>query len=439
MGQLAQRGLHGVGEDPLVARDAGDVDERGGERDGVGGEVEGGGGHEGTLPPVPSAAPGPAGPDPARPGRRRAASAAGQRFRAPRGRERRAQWPARRRTARAVAARSCPHRTAGHPQVDGDAAWTGGGAPGCRRDTRPPRARAAPRPARRRIHRRGAAPRPPRGEVVAVRRGAYVPSTDERLDDPAARHALAVRAAVAQLPAGAVDQPRLGRGPPRPPRVGRPARPRCTSTRDRTSGGRSRAAPAPAHHSPGRRRRRRDRRRAGDRTGPHGGRHGAGGAVRRRRRRRGRGARSRPRPGRTAGGGRTCRAAARQRPCAAGGGLRRRVADAASASRAAGSCWPAAGLPPPVLQWPVHGPQGRHVGTTDFGWPELGTVGEFDGLVKYGRLLRPGQSPGDAVVAEKRREDAAPRRRAPGGPLDVGRPRRPRRRRRPSAPRPSPG
>jgi hypothetical protein len=32
-------------------------------------------------------------------------------------------------------------------------------------------------------------------------------------------------------------------------------------------------------------------------------------------------------------------------------------------------------------------------------------VGEFDGLVKYGRLLRPGQTPGDAVVAEKRRED----------------------------------
>jgi hypothetical protein len=63
------------------------------------------------------------------------------------------------------------------------------------------------------------------------------------------------------------------------------------------------------------------------------------------------------------------------------------------------------GIPPPVLQWPVHDPQGRHVGTTDFAWPELRTVGEFDGPVKYGRLVRPGQSPGDAVVAEKLRED----------------------------------
>jgi hypothetical protein len=42
----------------------------------------------------------------------------------------------------------------------------------------------------------------------------------------------------------------------------------------------------------------------------------------------------------------------------------------------------------------------------DFGWPELRTVGEFDGLVKYGRTLRPDQDPVDVLVAEKRREDA---------------------------------
>jgi hypothetical protein len=61
-------------------------------------------------------------------------------------------------------------------------------------------------------------------------------------------------------------------------------------------------------------------------------------------------------------------------------------------------------LPKPVLQWEVPGrPQ---LGRCDFGWPELRTVGEFDGRIKYGRLLRPGQSPGDAVFAEKRREDA---------------------------------
>ena len=33
-------------------------------------------------------------------------------------------------------------------------------------------------------------------------------------------------------------------------------------------------------------------------------------------------------------------------------------------------------------------------------------MGEFDGRIKYGRLLRPGQQAGDAVFEEKRREDA---------------------------------
>lgn len=62
-----------------------------------------------------------------------------------------------------------------------------------------------------------------------------------------------------------------------------------------------------------------------------------------------------------------------------------------------------AGLPAPILQWKVEG-NGR-VYEVDFGWPELCTVGEFDGLSKYGRLLRPGQDPAEAVVAEKLRED----------------------------------
>ena len=42
----------------------------------------------------------------------------------------------------------------------------------------------------------------------------------------------------------------------------------------------------------------------------------------------------------------------------------------------------------------------------DFGWEEHRTVGEFDGLVKYGRLLKPGQTAGEVVHAEKYREDA---------------------------------
>jgi hypothetical protein len=61
-----------------------------------------------------------------------------------------------------------------------------------------------------------------------------------------------------------------------------------------------------------------------------------------------------------------------------------------------------AGLPAPQLQH-VIAPLRTEV---DFYWEEFQTVGEFDGKVKYGRALRPGQSPGDVVFAEKRREDA---------------------------------
>ena len=62
-----------------------------------------------------------------------------------------------------------------------------------------------------------------------------------------------------------------------------------------------------------------------------------------------------------------------------------------------------AGLPAPILQWKVEA-DGRAF-EVDFGWPELHTVGEFDGLFKYGRLVEPGQDPADVVVAEKLRED----------------------------------
>lgn len=63
-----------------------------------------------------------------------------------------------------------------------------------------------------------------------------------------------------------------------------------------------------------------------------------------------------------------------------------------------------AGLPAPTLQWEVFD-AGRSLGYADFGWPRLRTVGEFDGQIKYGRLLRPGQSAGDVMFAEKCRED----------------------------------
>ena len=58
-------------------------------------------------------------------------------------------------------------------------------------------------------------------------------------------------------------------------------------------------------------------------------------------------------------------------------------------------------LPAPVLQWTVPGTRRRCA----FGWPRLRAVGEFDGPVPYGRALQPGQPPGEAVVAERRRED----------------------------------
>ena len=63
------------------------------------------------------------------------------------------------------------------------------------------------------------------------------------------------------------------------------------------------------------------------------------------------------------------------------------------------------GLPPSDLQFEVRSPEGALIARTDFGWEPQRVVGEFDGRIKYGRLLRPGQQPGDVVFQEKRRED----------------------------------
>lgn len=65
-----------------------------------------------------------------------------------------------------------------------------------------------------------------------------------------------------------------------------------------------------------------------------------------------------------------------------------------------------AGLVVPELQVVIQDAAGREIARSDFGYPELRVAGEFDGRIKYGRLLRPGQRPGDAVFEEKRREDA---------------------------------
>ena len=62
------------------------------------------------------------------------------------------------------------------------------------------------------------------------------------------------------------------------------------------------------------------------------------------------------------------------------------------------------GLPTPQLQMPIETRLGLF--HADFGWPEFRAVGEFDGLIKYGAQLQPGQDPTEVVIAEKIREDA---------------------------------
>jgi hypothetical protein len=68
-------------------------------------------------------------------------------------------------------------------------------------------------------------------------------------------------------------------------------------------------------------------------------------------------------------------------------------------------CW-ICGLPAPERQCEIRDEAGMLRATCDVGWPELNAYGEFDGRVKYGRLLRPGQVPGEVVFMEKQREAA---------------------------------
>lgn len=63
------------------------------------------------------------------------------------------------------------------------------------------------------------------------------------------------------------------------------------------------------------------------------------------------------------------------------------------------------GIPLPELQVTVLRPDRTVAGIADWGWHDMKMLGEFDGRFKYGRLLKPGQTPGDAVFEEKRRED----------------------------------
>lgn len=65
-----------------------------------------------------------------------------------------------------------------------------------------------------------------------------------------------------------------------------------------------------------------------------------------------------------------------------------------------------AGLLQPTLQLEVADAVGRNLGRADFAWHGGKLLGEFDGKVKYGRLLKVGETPGDVIYREKLREDA---------------------------------
>lgn len=63
-----------------------------------------------------------------------------------------------------------------------------------------------------------------------------------------------------------------------------------------------------------------------------------------------------------------------------------------------------ADLPVPDLQVVIDAVRGFDP-RVDFLWPDVGLIGEFDGKVKYGRLLGPADDPGEVVFREKVRED----------------------------------
>ena len=62
------------------------------------------------------------------------------------------------------------------------------------------------------------------------------------------------------------------------------------------------------------------------------------------------------------------------------------------------------GLPMPIEQLEVRNAEGVFVGRSDFGWPDLGALGEYDGKAKYDELVDPEASATQVIIAEKRRE-----------------------------------
>lgn len=63
------------------------------------------------------------------------------------------------------------------------------------------------------------------------------------------------------------------------------------------------------------------------------------------------------------------------------------------------------GLPPPELQCQVFDELGKLIARTDLGVATCGTLMEFDGMAKYGKLLSPHRSEMEVLRLEKRREE----------------------------------
>ncbi len=61
-------------------------------------------------------------------------------------------------------------------------------------------------------------------------------------------------------------------------------------------------------------------------------------------------------------------------------------------------------LPLPEPQYEIKDASGRVVARVDFAWPGLGVFLEFDGKVKYEKLLKEGERASDVVIREKERE-----------------------------------
>ena len=64
------------------------------------------------------------------------------------------------------------------------------------------------------------------------------------------------------------------------------------------------------------------------------------------------------------------------------------------------------GLPFPIPQREIYNSAGTMIARVDFAWEDRRTVGEFDGRLKYGALVKPDQRIEDVLFAEKLREDA---------------------------------